>query len=363
MKMKEFLHTPKRILLVKTHAIGDTIMITPAIRALRRQFPQAHIVLLTGRLSQEIMQGNPDIDQILSFDESGIFARHPMAILKLIRRIRREHFDTTFIFQYSSLIHLLVLMFGIPFRIGYDNTGSGFSLTHKVPWEKDGRRWTGDLHLDIARFAGARIEERSLIVEVSQEDTEFVNRFLKQEGAGPDDMLIGIFPGGGKNSRDTVYQKRWSIEKYANIIDVLSVKYQAKIIIFGSRDDRKIASELSGLCRAELINACGRTGLKQLAALIKKCRLFITNDSAPLHIAIAVGTPTISVFGPSRASAVVDKDARHITIQSRYPCSPCYCNSVFPGCKKPRCMDAIGCEEVLAATQVQLNEILTIKGA
>jgi len=337
-------------------------MITPAMRALRRQFPQAHIALLTGRLSHEIMRGNPDIDEILSFDEVGLFAWHPMEALKLIRRIRKEHFDTAFIFQYSSLIHSLVLMFGIPFRIGYDNAGSGFSLTHKIPWEKDGRRWTGDIHLDIARFLGARIEERNLIVEVSEEDMAFVDRFLKQEGAGADDALIGIFPGGGKNSRDTVYQKQWGIEKYAFIIDALFANYQAKIIIFGSRDDQEIVSKLTGLCRAKLINACGKVGLKQLAALIKRCSLFITNDSAPLHIAIAMGTPTVSVFGPSRASAIVDRSARHITIQSRYPCSPCYCNSVFPGCEKPRCMDAIGYEEVLAATQLQLDEILTIKG-
>lgn len=348
-------------MLVKTHAIGDTILITPAMRALRRRFPSAHIALLTGRLSEEIMRGNPDVDEILPFNESALFGPQPLEVLRLIQRIRKEHFDTAFIFHYSSWIHLLVLMFGIPCRIGYTKDGSGFSLTHKIPWDKQDRRWTADIHLDMAKFVGAPIEDRGLTVKVSEGDKDFADHFLRENEVERHDVLIGIFPGGGKNSRDVVSQKRWGIEKYAHVADVLSAAYQAKIIIFGSQDDEDTALELTRISKLKLINACGKTSLKQTAALLQRCAVLITNDSAPLHMAIAVGTPTVSVFGPSRADSLVDKDAKHITIQSPYPCSPCYCNSVFPGCDKPLCMDAIGCEEVLTAVGRQMNNVLSLK--
>ena len=122
---------------------------------------------------------------------------------------------------------------------------------------------------------------------------------------------------------------------------MLSANYDAKIIAFGSSDEEKLISRLIKLSHAEIINACGKTNLKQLAALIKKCSLFIANDSAQLHIAIAMDTPTVSLFGPSRAKTIIEENEKHIAIQSAYPCSPCYCNSVFPGCEKPECLEAI----------------------
>ncbi len=354
----DFPEIPKRILLVKTHAIGDAIMVTPAIKALRNKYPNAHIGLLTGLSSQRIIQGNTDIDELLAFDESALFAPKPTEIIKLIYRVRMKKFDMAFIFQYSSLIHLLVKAFGIPFRIGFDKDGSGFSLTRSVSWEITDKRWTGDVFLDIASLAGAEITDKRLKIHISEDDIKFADAFLKSNRISDRDILIGIFPGGGKNTRDTVYQKRWGVEKYAAIIDMLSANYGAKIIVFGSSDEENLVSRLLKLSHTEIISACGKTNLKQLSALIKKCSLLITNDSAPLHIAIAMDTPTVSLFGPSLASAIIEENEKHIAIQSTYPCSPCYCNSVFPGCEKPECMEAIGMDAVIAAVERQLGKLL-----
>ncbi len=346
---------PKRILLVKTHAIGDTIMITPAINALRNRFTQARIVLLTGKLSKEIMAGNSDLDEILSFDESALFAPDLLKIIGLAKQIRKERFDIAFIFHYSTFMHLLAMSFGIPFRVGYDKSGSGFLLTHKVSWDDKGERWTADVHLDLTRMVKAENADKRLKIIISDDDAKFADNFLRSNNIGRDDILIGIFPGGGKNSRDTVYQKRWGIENYAVIIDMLFAKYNAKIIVFGSQNDEAIVEKLMLLSKTKIINACGKN-LKQVSSLIKKCSLFITNDSAPLHIAIAMDTPTVSIFGPSRATAIMKQSDRHIAIQSKYPCSPCYCNSVFSGCDNPQCMEAIGCDEVLTMAERQLNK-------
>ena len=356
-KEKQIPISPKRILLVKTHAIGDTIMITPAMRALRNRFPHAYIVLLTGKLSKEIIDGNPDVDRILSFNESALFNRDLLHIINLIKMVRKENFEVAFVFHYSTLIHLLVLAFSIPVRIGFDKNGSGFLLTHKVPWDEKGERWTADVHLDLARFVGAEIKDKKLKIEISEDDIKFANNFLRDNKINRDDILIGIFPGGGKNPRDTVYQKHWGVENFAVIINTLYAKYKAKPIIFGAEDDKGITAKLSKLSKINPINTCGKVNLRQLAALIKKCSLLITNDSAPLHIAIAVNTPTISIFGPTKARALVEKNERHIAIQSSYPCSPCYWNSKFPGCDNPKCMEAIGCDEVLNAVEQQLNKL------
>ena len=359
---RQFPDSPGRILLVKTHAIGDTIMITPAIKALRNRYPNAHIGLLTGLSSMKIIQGDTDIDELLAFDESALFSPKPTEIIKLIYRVRMKKFDMAFIFQYSSLIHLLVKAFGVPFRIGFDMDGSGFSLTRSVPWDASGERWTGDVFLDLARLVGAGITDKRLKIYISEGDIKFADDFLKSNRITDKDILVGIFPGGGKNTRDIVYQKRWGIEKYAAIIDMLSANYGAKIIVFGSSDEENLVSGFLKLSRTEIISACGKTNLKQLSALIKKCSLFITNDSAPLHIAIAMDTPTVSLFGPSRAKSIIEENENHIAIQSTYPCSPCYCNSVFPGCEKPECMEAIGIDEVITAVERQLGKLCMIKG-
>lgn len=348
--------SPKRILMVKTHAIGDAILVTPAIRALRNRYPGSEIVLLTGRQPEEIIDGNKDINEILSFDESALFNLNLLKIIKLIKMVRKEHFIMSFIFHYSSLMHLLVLAFGIPYRIGFDKDGTGFSLTHKLPWDNKGEHWTADVSLDLARFVGANTEDKSLKIEISKRDMGFADNLLRDYKICSDDILIGIFPGGGKNPRDIVYQKRWGIEKYATIIDILSARYGAKIIIFGSPNDKKVVSKLINISKTSVINTSGKVNLKQLSALIKKCSLLITNDSAPLHIAVAVDTPTVSLFGPSRARAIVEENEKHIPIQSTYPCSPCYCNSRFPGCDNPQCMEAISCNEVLAIAERQLNK-------
>lgn len=359
---RQFPDSPKRILLVKTHAIGDTIMITPAIKALRNKYPNAHIALLTGISSQRVIEGNPDIDELIAFDESALFTPRVTHIMKLLYNMRMKKFDTAFIFHYSTLIHLLVSAFGIPFRIGFDMDGSGFSLTRSVPWDVSGKRWTGDVFLDIARLTGAEITDKRLKIHISESDIKFADAFLKSNRITDKDILVGIFPGGGKNTRDIVYQKRWGIGKYATLINMLSANYGAKIIVFGSSDEERLVSRLLKLSHTEIISACGKTNLKQLSALIKKCSLLITNDSAPLHIAIALNTPTVSLFGPSRASAIIEENEKHIAIQSTYPCSPCYCNSVFPGCEQPKCMEVIGVNEVFAAVERQLGKLCMLKG-
>jgi lipopolysaccharide heptosyltransferase II len=358
----QFPDSPKRILLVKTHAIGDTIMITPSIKALRNKYPNAHIGLLTGLSSMRIIQGNTDIDELLAFDETALFAPKPTEIIKLIHRVRMKKFDMAFIFQYSSLIHLLVKAFGIPFRIGFDKDGSGFSLTRSVSWDITDKRWTGDVFLDIVSLAGAKITDKRLRINISGDDIKFADTFLKSNSVTDKNILVGIFPGGGKNTRDTVYQKRWGIEKYAAIIDMLSAHYNAKIIVFGSSDEETLVSWLIKLSHTEIINICGKTNLKQLSALVKRCFLLITNDSAPLHIAIAMDTPTVSLFGPSRAKTIIEENEKHVAIQSTYPCSPCYCNSIFPGCDQPKCMESISINEVITAIESQLRKHCIGKG-
>ncbi len=353
----EFLECPKKVLLVKTHAIGDTILITPAIKAIRDRYPQAEIVLLTGRLPGEIIKGNSDVDEIISFDESVLFTPRPFQIVKLIKEVRKRKFDMVFVFQYSFFIHTFVKAFGIPFSIGFDHRNSGFLLTRKVPWDRTGKRWVADVHLDLARVLNIDIKDKSLKIEVSDGEMKFAYNFLKINKVSSDDLIIGIFPGGGKNSRDTVYQKRWNIENYARVISVLILKYKARVIVFGSGNDWELIEKLIEFSGPGVINACGKLNLKQLSAVIKKCSLLLTNDSAPLHIACAVDTPTISLFGPSRASALVNQTDKHIAIQSSYPCSPCYSNSVFPGCRDPKCMESISYDEVLSAIEKLLNKL------
>lgn len=352
---------PKRILLIKTHAIGDTLIITPVMKALRRKFPDAYIVLLTGKSPGEIMEGNPDINEILSFDDSILFHPDLFKIIGLIKKVRARKFEIAFIFQYSSFIHIFAVALAIPFRVGFDNQGSGMFLTHKLEWDRKGQRLTADVHLDMARLVGAQTEDKKLRIEISDDDIRFADKFLNENKVSSNDLLIGIFPGGGKNSRDVVYQKRWNIDKYAAVIDSLFAKYKAEFIIFGSNSDKKVISQLVSLTKVDCINACEKVNLKQLAALIKRCSLLVTNDSVPLHIAVAMEIPVVCVFGPTPAKVILQEKENCIAIQSKYPCSPCYCNSVFPRCANNRCMESISSNEVLIAAESLLEKFFLRK--
>ncbi|MBN2383723.1 lipopolysaccharide heptosyltransferase II [bacterium] len=358
---RKIVSNPGKILLVKTHAIGDVLLTTPSIVALRHLFPEAQIYALVGNWSRPVLEYNPHLTGLISFDDSILFHYKILAIFKLIRRIKKEKFDWAFIFQPSTMVHLLIMFSGIPYRIGFDNQGSGKTLNKAVAWDIRDHTYIAEKFLELIQVVGSRETRVKLEFFLSPQDIEFSKNFyrehkrvLEQSGA-----IIGLCPGGGVNPRDRVMAKLWPIDRYVSLLEHLSKQTEACFIVFGLAEDQIYLKRLIRNCQPfadRIIDACMKTTLHQLGALFMKCDLIITNDSAPLHVAVALGVPTVSIFGPTNHRVLLPAHTRHQAIQSTLNCSPCYHNSPFPGCIHVRCMEDISVQTVVERTLSHLRK-------
>ena len=363
---------PGRVLLVKTHALGDILMVTPAIRLLRRQLPEAELIFLTGDSALPLLEGNPHLHRVVAVPEQRLLARRPAAVRETVRLIGRLGCETAVIFHPAWPVHLLARLAGVPNRIGFDAGGSGFSLTSSVPW-----RGPNDLHYvldDYLRLAaaacGGGVPEsgpggRSLEFHPGEEADREAERLIKALGAdagngGP----VGLVPGGGVNPRDRVPEKRWPADRFAALADRINEQTGRPVWLFGSPGEAELVREVAGRMNRPAVDFSGSTSLRSLAGLIRRVALLVTVDSAPMHMALALGVPLVGLFGPTRAAALLPLDQPGVrVIEARQDCSPCYNNEPFPGCTRSTpCMEQIDLEAVYNCCMEILSAGPTVEG-
>ena len=207
---------------------------------------------------------------------------------------------------------------------------------------------------------------------VSDQDRAWAKDKMSNLGITANDLVIGIAPGGAKNPKECMPLRQWPKEYFSRLIDKLVRELKAKVILLGSRDDCFLGTEI--IKNAKIIgasssiagderapvgavhNLCGATTLKQLAAIIDNCNVFIGNDSAPMHIAAAVKTPVVSLFGPTDPKEKAPLNYKHIYLYAGLNCSPCYHDGKYPDCKTQECLRKILPEDVLDAIQKILGE-------
>jgi len=346
---------PERILVVKTHAIGDLLMVTPSIAALRLLFPRAQIAVLTGIWSADVLRGNPDVDEVIELPDDLLFKHSIGGLLRLAKRLRGMRFDLAAIFQPSAPVHAIAALAGVPRRVGFDLNGSGFSLTTRLPWSPNSGRFIGDNYMDLPRQLGFDGTAPGNVLVLSDAEkgaafdkhlTEYVNRGQR---------LIAVCPGGGKNPRDRVDAKRWPADRFANVAQTLAQETGSRVLVLGGQDDEAALDAV--IDRIPFKGICPReTTVRELACLISFCSLVVTNDSAPVHIAAALEVPCVTIYGPTNALAVGPRVATHHVVKSSAECSPCYSNERFPGCNDPFCVREIAVDAVLEAARKAFAE-------
>ncbi len=337
---------PERVLVVKTHAIGDLLMVTPSIAALRRLFPEAHLAVLTGRWSADVLRGNPDVDEVIGFPDELLFRHSVLGLMRLAQRVRAMRFDLAAIFQSSGAVQALIALAGVPMRIGFDLAGSGFSLTTRLAWSPNSDRFIGDNYMDLPREIGFADATPASVLVLSEAERQAAFERHVEPFANRGEMLVAICPGGGKNPRDKVNAKRWPADRFAQVALKLAQEFRARVLVLGGADDEAAVGAVMDRIPFKGIRP-ERTTLRELACLISFCSLVITNDSAPVHIAAALKVPCVAVYGPSNPLAVGPPVDTHYALKSELECSPCYSNERFPGCDNPVCMKDIAVEAVL----------------
>jgi len=344
----------RKILIRGVNWIGDAVLTLPAIRAIRLAYPGAYTVLLVKPWVSEIFHNNPDIDEIILYDES---FRGLVGKLKLAKILRRKNLDTAILLQNAFDAALIAWLAGIPERIGYNRDGRGFLLTKPIPVKKDIlSRHHVHYYLDLLRSAAIKAEETPPYIFLTDDERQRARDVIKSEIRNPEsEIIIGINPGATYGSA-----KRLPAGKFAGVISRIVDELDGKVIIFGSKSEVVIADEIVKSIRANsrsllqnnVLNVAGRTTLRELSALIAECDALITNDSGPMHIASALFVPVVAVFGSTDKAATGPFGEGHRVVTKGLPCSPCMKRECPEG--HLRCMSEITADELFEA----LAEIL-----
>ncbi len=340
----------RRILIRAANWVGDAVMSTPMIRAVRSNFPDAEIFILAKPWVAPVFENSPDIDHILVYDAAG---RHKgvSGILRLCRELRPYRFDLAVLVQNAFEAALIAFLAGIPRRLGYGTDGRTFLLTHAVPMTRDiKKRHQRDYYLGIIEGAGLRTAGRDMKLHISGAERKRAVEILRQQGASGD-RILGINPGAAFGSA-----KRWLPERFAGICTQIRAQHPGlPVAVFGGPGEEVLGDMICGLAGNGCINLCGRTTLREAIALIERCGLFITNDSGLMHIAAALDIPQIAVFGPTNHTTTSPASAASRMVRVPVPCSPC----MKPECllKHHRCMDAVTVEMVQDAARNLLDDL------
>ncbi|MBI4506667.1 MAG: lipopolysaccharide heptosyltransferase II [Chloroflexi bacterium] len=339
---------PSRVLLVKPCCFGDLLMATPVFAALRATFPALDLALLTSSWARPAVATNPDLSRIISSDALGLGRPDLAAALRLGRRLHGERFDWLLVLDRSPLLALLALASGAPLRAGLDSRGRGLALTCRIPVPPD--RHEADLYQDVLRPLDVPVRDPLPRYVVDPRAAEQVDALLGALGAGR--PLAVLHPGGGQNPGTTLLAKRWAPERYAALATRLVARAGATVLVVGAESDRPATAAVAAGLRpgARWHDLTARLALPELAALCARADLYVGNDSGPLHLAAAVGAPTLGLFGPTPPARYAPRGPRAVALRVPLDCRPCWRGGPFPQCAG-RCMAALDVETVWAAAQ------------
>jgi lipopolysaccharide heptosyltransferase II len=192
----------------------------------------------------------------------------------------------------------LMWWIGIPHRIGFNYKKRSPFLTHKIPLFGYQTKHVVEYYLELARGLGVPIKESRMELAVPAEDRSWAEEIFKKHSLSTEKAVVGIIPGGGASWGKDAKYKRWPAEKYAKLADKIIEKSKVAIILMGDHKEVDLCHEVAGLMKNKVIQLAGQTSITQLAALSSKCRYVIVNDGGPLHVAVAAGATTVSIFGP-----------------------------------------------------------------
>jgi len=342
----------KKLLVFGPNWIGDTIMSTPMLSSLRKAFPSVHIVMVVKPYAYDLWKWNPFVDEIWTFKAPRIY--NIFAYLKLFWKIKKNQFDLTIILPHCLRYALITFLVGIPHRVGYNVAHRGVFLTHTLEYNLSLRKkHMVDNYLDILKAISIEPRSKDLILDIDLNSQAKAEKILEDNHIHSEDLVIGIAPG-------AIYgeAKRWPKERYAELADNIIGKYNAKVLIFTGVMERKLGEEIKKSMRYVPIMFNGNITLLETAALIKRCNLFITNDSGLMHIAASVKTKIIAIFGSTSPDWTGPYGDGHMVIRKKIDCSPCFERKCH--LKTYICLKSVNVKDVLETVQIQLKKRLCV---
>lgn len=340
----------KRVVVRGTNWVGDSVMTVPALRALRRLLPDAKITLATRPFAKGIFSEVDFIDDVLVYDR-----RNAFSVVSQVREWRRREFDLAVLFQNAFEAALIPFLAGVPTRLGYATESRQGLLTHPLPlpdWRSSKHEVFYYLYLITAleqSLSGTSTvceSDPDISLTISESRKNEATELLRSYGVDDEKTVVAICPG-SINSR----AKRWPAESYAALADRL-LEQQQQVVLIGSRDEIDVTNEVTNRMRNQPVVLTGKTTLDQITAVLGLVDLVVTNDTGPAHIAAALGSPTIVIFGPTNPLTTRPFSFKAEILRHPPDCAPC----MLRDCPiDHRCMTAITVDEVFERSHALLK--------
>ncbi|MBU0759896.1 MAG: lipopolysaccharide heptosyltransferase II [Candidatus Omnitrophica bacterium] len=332
----------KRILIVRTDRIGDVVLSTPVITAVRAAFPEAYIAVMVSPQTREIVSGNPYLNEVIAYDK---ISKHKEFLKTFLfaNWLRGKRFDLALILHSTIRINIICCLAGIPRRIGYARGKMDFLLTHRLEYVKRlGEKHEIEYSLDVLRSLGVKAEPSPLVMPLKESVVKEADSLLFESGLKKDERFVVISPGASCVSRI------WPSANFARLADILKECFGLSTVLVSGPEEVKIGEKVRESMSSKPVFLCGRTSLGVLAAVLKRASLLISNDSGPVHIACVVKTPVISIFSrkqkglsPTRWGPYGERNA---IIHKDVGCVKCLAHNCSKGFL---CLYSITVEEVL----------------
>ena len=330
--------TPRNILAIKLRYLGDVLLATPTLHALKTAYPTARLSVLVNRGTDAVLRANPDVDEIIPLDRGSILQQ-----TRFVWEIRRRRFDTVVDLTDGDRAAFLTRITGARVRIGFnaEERWTGRCYTTVVRPDAEGHR----IERDLAALVPLGVASRDGVPRLwlTPEDEAKVEQLAGQLGLARDRSWVVLQPGA------RYWFKAWPPERFAELGDRLNDRFGCQILVGGSPDEEPLTQSVVRHAKSRPVAIAGRSDVRTLAALLKRSALFVGNDTGAMHIAAAVGTPVVGLFGPSNPREWGPRGSPAEVIYKGLDCRICF----HPTCRRgeENCMKLITVEEVMAACQ------------
>ena len=335
---------PQNILVIKLRYLGDVLLATPTLQALKAAYPTARLTALVNQGTEEILIGNPDVDEIMPLDRGSIVEQWRFAVT-----VRRRRFDLVVDLTDGDRAAFLTWISGASVRIGFnaEQRWTGRCYTTVVHGNATAHR----IERDLAALTPLNISpiDRIPRLWLSNEDESGAGELLANLAVRSDESLVVIQPGA------RYWFKAWPSERFAELADRLTEKFGCQVLVGGSRQEIDLAQLVVKQAKSHLISIAGLSPIRTLAALLKRAALFVGNDTGAMHIATAVGTPVVALFGPSNPAEWGPRGGPAEVIYKGLDCRACF----HPTCQRgeQNCMKLITVDEVMSAAARQMGQV------
>ncbi len=342
------------ILLIQLGDIGDVVLTVPCIRALRENFPKANIVVAVREKARELIEECPWSSDVISINQEKRGIGKAIAYHKnFFLRLRRFRFDLVMDLRTGTRGAILAFLTGARHRIGYCGDGVWWRdriFNRLVLNEYEPTQHVRDYYLNLLDVYDLGTKNIEPVLYVSRARKKGAAALLEEHGVPLTRPFVVVQP-------FSLWQyKEWGVEKYARLINWITSEYGFSVVLTGSSDERQRAAEIQDRCGNNVYNLAGRSSIGMFSAILDACQLFIGVDSAGMHIAGAVGTPTVTIFGPSSPVSWAPRGKRHLVVQKDLPCVPCR-EKGCGGSEMSRCLEELTIDEVASTVERQLLQI------